>query len=183
MGGVEPVEICRPHRSKSGVGRRLHSGALELGEEILCGVISEPHVSRNELLIQDGSAKEAGKLLLFRRVTRKSEGMAEAGKNKSGDAPLEGLEEGDSAAVEGEGDVGLAHFDAVLGGNRIDVLSIEAEGVQGGQEFARGRVCCTTRKWQPEEKRKKNSKGPHRTSVDIFGMREQGRATREVSEA
>ena len=72
---------------------------------------------------------------------------------------------------------------ALAQGPHPDATLVEAEGVQGGQEFARGRVCCTTRKWQPEEKRKKNSKGPHRTSVDIFGMREQGRATREVSEA
>lgn len=169
---IETLERSLPGGEEGSVRRGSDVRALELGKQILRGVVGESKISREELLIQDGSAQKAGKLLFFRGIARKRECMPQPRKNETGNATFVGLKEDKLSLGEVQGNVGLMYLDAILGGNNVDRLRIEAKGVEGCQSIAR-RVSGPRRQRKKKEKYEDGAK-PHEESVVIFGIREQG---------
>lgn len=70
--------------------------------------------------------------------------MPESGKDKTGDAALEGLKESDFAFSEVESDIRLANLNAVLGRDGINSVAVELKGIQSSENFP-GRTRCAGR--------------------------------------
>jgi len=149
-----------PGGEQSGVRGGSEARALELSEEVLASVVGKTKVTGEKPLIKDGSAEESGKLLLFGWIARKSEGVADAGKDKTGYAAFEWLQEGDLAVGEVEGDVLLMDFDAILCRDGVDGLRIEAEGVEDGKGIT-GRVRGAAREREKQEGEDEEGAKPH----------------------
>ena len=95
---------------------------LELLQKVLSGVISEAHVGGEELLVENGGAEETRHLLLFRGIARKRKGVAQAGKDKAGDAAFKWGVESEASRLKGEDDIAMMDFDMVWRRDRVDVL-------------------------------------------------------------
>ena len=63
--------------------------------------------------------------------------MADAGKDKTGDVAFEGLKEHEFSALEGEDQIALMKFDAIGGGDGVDVVGIETQGIESGEDVTR----------------------------------------------
>ena len=174
MGGIEASEVCTPERSELFVHGRRQAGALEFAEKLLFRAVRESHVGGEKLLVENGRPEESRDLLFFHRVARQRHHMPDTGKNEAGDAAFKGLEEGDLPVLEGQHGVGFPEFDAVLGGNRVDVLRIDRQGIEGRKELARGRIRCAADRREKNPENHQEETKPHEKSVDTFGMGEQG---------
>ncbi len=100
--------------------------------------------------------------------------MTNSGKDEAGDASFEGLEERDFSLLKGQDGVGFPEFHAVFGGNRVDVLRINRQSIEGGEKLARGRIRCTAKRGKKNPENHQDETKPHKKSVDTFGMWEQG---------
>ena len=85
----------------------------ELREQILSDVVGKASVNGDELLVENGSAKEASQLLAFGGVASKGKGVANAGEDKTGNPPFEWLKESQLSLFQIEDDVALTKFDTV----------------------------------------------------------------------
>jgi hypothetical protein len=94
---------------------------------------------------------------------------------------FERAEEGNLAVLEGEHRVALANFHAVLAGYGVNVLGIELQLVEGGEDLPWGRVRCAAQRGQKTSEGEQNPEKPHETSVDTFGIVEQGGEAPHVS--
>ena len=61
--------------------------------------------------------------------------MADTGKDEAGDATLVRLEQTKFAVNEGNDHVRLVNFDAVIGGDGIDRLGVDAERVERSEDI------------------------------------------------
>jgi len=113
-------------------------------------------------------------LLFFHGVARQRENVAEAGKDETSDAPLVRLEEGDFAFLEREEHVGVAEFDAVVGGESVNGLGIEAKGVERIEKIARRGIGSAGGRGEKEEEKNEAERKAHGGSVVTFGIGEQG---------
>ncbi len=173
--GIKARDIGFPGDNKSGIGRRLEAGALELCEEIASGVIGKADISGDELLVKDGCAEETRHLLLFRRIVRNRKGVTQAGENDSGDAALEGSVESETAFLKREDSIAMADLDAIIGRDGVDVLRIRGECIEGSKNFTGRKIGREASNRPRKEKKKRGGKESHKTSVVIFGMKEQDR--------
>ena len=89
-------------------------------------------------MIKNRRLEETSELLFFIGITGKGESVTDARKNEAGDAAVEGLKENEFAISEVESGIGLMNLDAILGGDEVDGLSIEAKRVEGSKDIARG---------------------------------------------
>jgi len=112
-----------------------------LREQLLGGVVSEAGVDGNEALVENRRAEEAGHLLSFGGIAGKREGVADAGEDEAGDAVLERLKKGQLALIESQDGVAFVELDAIRRRNLVDALGIEAQRVQGGEDFTGREVC------------------------------------------
>ena len=174
MGGIEAFKLRNPEGGKRRVERRLDSGTIELFEQVLRRVIGEASVDGDELLVQDGCAEEASQLLFFPGVARESQGVANPGKNETGDAALEGLKKGQLALFKRDDQVALAKLDAICGRNGVDVLGIEAESIEGSEEVARRGIRGSRGRATEEKKGEQSEENAHLFSVVTFGIGGQG---------
>ena len=153
VGGIQAVEAGSPEGGELFVHGGRQAGALEFVQKILLRAVGEANVGGEKLLVENGSAEETRDLLLFHRIARQGYDVADAGKDEAGDAAFEGLEEGDFAVLKSQHGVGFAEFDAVFGGDSVDVLRIDREGVEGGEKFARGRIRCAGNRREKERQK------------------------------
>jgi hypothetical protein len=96
------------------------------------------------------------------------------GKDETGDAALKRLEEGDFPVLKSQHGISFPKLHPVLGGNRVDVLRIDRQGIESGEKFARRRIRCVANGREKKPKNHQEESKPHEKSVDTFGMREQG---------
>src|ERR1700676_2218053 len=129
MAGIQALQLRKPQRCETRFLGRREAGALKFVEQSLCGFVREAKIAGDKLLIENGRAEKAGKLLLFRRVARKSQNVTQARKNCAGDPTLVRLEKSDLAFAERENHVGMMKFDAIFRGNCVHGLWIEAKQV------------------------------------------------------
>lgn len=135
---IKLLEFEAPKGDEAVVLGGCNTDVAQLFEQVLCGIVCETHVRGEELLIENGSAEKTRQLLFFDWVTRKREGVAEAGEDESRDAAFKGFKKRDSAFGEKEGDVCLADFDAVLARYGVNGLIVEAKRVERSEDLARG---------------------------------------------
>jgi len=138
MRGIEALELREPESGKGGVRCRFDSGAIELVDQILGGVVGKASVDGNELLVQDRRSQETSHLLLFSGVARKGKGVANAGKNETGDAALEGLKERKFAVLKSDDQVTLAKFNSIRGRNGVDLFGVKTKAIEGRENIAGG---------------------------------------------
>jgi len=146
---------------------------MELRQEVLRGVVGEAHVNRDKLLVENGSAEKTGHLLLFDRVPGESQGVAESGEDNAGDAAFEGFKKGELSLFKGEYQIGLTQLNAVRGGDGVNLMRVQAKGIERVQKFTRSTVRKTGRGHRKKASGKSQEK-THTRSVVTFGMREQG---------
>jgi len=157
-----------------GVGRGLKAGALKLRQEILGSVIGKAHVGGDELLVQEGRPQEMRHLLLLRGVARKGQSVTQAGKDKTGNAALKRGVEGEASYLKSEDRITVTDFNVIRSGDPVDVLRIEGEGVERSEKLAWRKIGGAASGWPRNEKKQTGGKKPHKKSVVIFGMKEQG---------
>ena len=174
VGRIEARDLGKPEVGERRVEGGLKAGTVQLRVEVLGRVVGETDVDGNELLVENGRAEKAGHLLLFDGIPRESKGVAESGEDHAGDAAVKRLVKGELSLFEGEDDVRLTELNAVRGGDGVNLMRVEAEGVESRQKIARRRAGCRTRGGQVEKTSKEGQDGTHTRSVVTFGMREQG---------
>lgn len=111
---------------------------MELTEQIVGSGVGEADVGAGEILVEDGSAEEAGELLLFGDFTGESEDVSASGEDGAVDVAVEGREENELAFVEGDFGVAAAEGDVMGGLDLIDGGGVEAEIVEGVVEIVGG---------------------------------------------
>jgi hypothetical protein len=174
MGGIEAIEAGSPERDELFIHGWSQTRAFEFAQKFLLRTVGEAHVGGEKLLVEDGRSQETRDLLLFHRVARQRHDVANAGKDEAGDPAFEGLEEGDFAVLEGKDSVAFAELHAVLGGDGVDVLRIDRQGIQSGEKFARRRIRGTAYRRKKTPRNHQEEAKPHEKSVDTFGMKRQG---------
>ncbi len=119
-----------------------------------------------KLLVEDRSAEKARQLLFLDGIARENQDVTETRENKSGDAAFEGLKESEFSLGEIKSDVRLADLDAILGGDRVDSLTVEAKGIESGKSLAWGGISakrigrsCRTRRPEPTTERQRERSG------------------------
>src|SRR5215472_3467219 len=137
MRNIQPLEAALPHGREMFVRGRDQLGALQFVQELLGAIVCESKVGGKELLVQDRRPEKTRQLLLFDRVTRQHQHMADTGKRESGDSPFEWLEKSEFAVLKGKNRIALANLHTLFAGYRVDMLRIELQGIQGGENFAR----------------------------------------------
>ncbi len=180
MCGIQALKLGKPERGERGVRGGLHGGLCKLGEEILGSVVGEAGVNGDKLFIENGSAEEAGHLLFFDLVSRECQGVADAGKDKTGDVAFEGLKEHEFSTLEGEDQIAMTELDAVGGGDGVNVIGIEAERVERSEDVTR-RIRRIKGRAKHEKNGKEGGAKTHPLSVVTFGMRGQGSGKRASS--
>lgn len=146
-----------------------------MAEELIRGVVGEAEVGGEELLIQNGCAKEIAHLLFFDGIAWQSQCVAAAGEDYAGDLAIERGKEGERTFVKREDGIASAELDAIGGGDVIDGRWIDAQRIQRIIEF----VGCSLRR-RGKRRREKTPQcdelrpNPHIRSVVTFGMEEQG---------
>jgi len=173
MCGIESRDLGNPNFGERGVGDGLKASVMELRQEVLRGVVGEAHVNRDKLLVENGSAEKTGHLLLFDRVSGESQGVAESGEDNAGDAAFEGFKKGELSLFKGEYQIGLTQLNAVRGGDGVNLMRVQAKGIERVQKFTRSTVRKTGRGHRKKASGKSQEK-THTRSVVTFGMREQG---------
>ena len=174
MGGIQAIQVCSPKRSELFVHGGSQTCALQFAQKILIRGVREAHVGGKKLLVENGRAQESRDLLLFHRVARQSNDVPDAGKDEAGDASFERLEEGNLSILKGQDGVGFSEFHAIFGGNRVDVLRINGQSIEGGEKFARGRIRCVANRRKKTPQNHQEETKPHEKSVVTFGMLGQG---------
>lgn len=135
MSGIEAREDRVPGSEGARVGLRGEAGGVELAEQFVGGGVGKADVRADEILVEDGSAEEAGELLLFGDFTGEREDMATTGEDCAVDAAVEGGKENELAFFEGDFGVAAAEGDVMGGLDSIDGSGIEAEIVEGVVEI------------------------------------------------
>lgn len=104
---------------------------MKLAQEIAGRIIGEPEIAGSEILIEDGRAEETAELLLLYRFTRKSENVAAAGEDHTGDFTVERGKENQASFIKGDFGVTAAKFDAIGGADLIGGGGVETQFVEG----------------------------------------------------
>src|SRR5215469_16683005 len=138
--GIELRDSGNPKIGERRVGRGLTAGTSELRDKLLRGVVCEAHVDRDKLLVENGGAEKTGQLLLFDRIPRQGQGVAESGEDHARDAALERFVKGKLSLLEGEDDIGLTQLNAVSGRHGVNLLWVKAKGIERGQHLAGSRT-------------------------------------------
>ena len=132
-----------------GLGGEGHG--VELAEQVVGSGVGEAEVGAGKILVEDGSAEEAGELLLFGDFTGESEDVSASGEDRAVDAAVEGCKENELAFVEGNFGVAAAEDDVMDGLDLINGSGVEAKiiervievvsGMSGGRGRERGCRC------------------------------------------
>ena len=109
--------------------------------------------------------------------------MAEAREDKSRDLAVKRLIESDLALFKGEHDVTKAEFNAVRRRNRVDMLRVKAQSVEGGQNVAGAGLRGSHGQDRHEKYCQQSEAGAHESSVVKFGMTGQGKVAAVSAQA
>jgi hypothetical protein len=113
-------------------------------------------------------------LLFFDGIPGKGQAVAEAGEDKSRNLAVNRLIESDLALFKGKHDVAKAEFNAVGRRNRVDMLRVKAQSVEGGQNVAGTGLSGPRRQNRNEKYGEQSEADAHESSVVKFGMTGQG---------
>ena len=148
---------------------------MELAHEFVRGAVRETEVSGEELLIEDGRAKEKANLLFFDGISRQCQCMAAARENGAIDPSIERGEECERALFERENGITAAKLDAIGGNDVVGRGRVDAQRIDGIIQFVRCLPACRkNRRRQKTPQRAILRPCPHIPSVVTFGMGEQG---------
>jgi len=117
-------------------------------------------------------------LLLLGGIARQREGMADPGKNETGNTAFEWLKKHQFPPFEREDQVTLTNFDAVCGGESVDVLGVKAEAVECSKKVSGGRIRGRKRRATEKKQNEQGGADAHLFSVVTFGMVGQGGGSR-----